>query len=161
MSEGTPIDALESGDVKDAADSRAMQEIMRDMNLGNEQAASAPPTLQMNVSTPMPMPAHVMNTYTPPQQHQNYYVPVHDETPARAPKKNVWSTAVSMIRDPLVVGLLFFVLSLPVLHTFLAKYAGWAFAVGGQLSWLGLGAFSAITALIFGLYQGLTSMLGF
>ena len=73
-------------------------------------------------------------------------------------KKNFWSTTLERIRDPLFVSILVFVLSLPVLHTLLGKYASWAFAVGGQLSWLGLISLSLLSGLLFGTYKTVSDL---
>ncbi len=78
----------------------------------------------------------------------------------RPRRKNMWGSITEKLRDPLIVSIIVFVLSLPVLHTMLAKYVGWAFAVGGQLSWLGLIALSLLAGVIFGLTQGLTKLMG-
>ena len=62
--------------------------------------------------------------------------------------------------DPLIVAVLMFTLSLPVLQTFLSKYATWAFSLGGQLSWLGLIAKSLLAGVVFALYKTAAAALG-
>ena len=93
------------------------------------------------------------------QQQQPSFVPYDDE-PTNAPKKNVWSNILDRLVDPLIVAVLIFTLSLPVLQTFLSKYATWAFSLGGQLSWLGLIAKSVLGAVLFALYKMAGSALG-
>jgi hypothetical protein len=80
---------------------------------------------------------------------QTMYVPVEDEPRPTKRRKNIWSTFLEGLRDPILVACIVFVVSLPVLQTYVGKYAGWAFAVGGQLSWLGLIAKSALAGILF------------
>lgn len=162
-SDGTSIDALESGDVSNTADAGRMAAILRDMNSSGadvpnvQQQQPLPPQL----SLPPPQPARSL---PPVANYSQQYVEegpryVQDE-PIQTKKKNIWTTIFDSIRDPLFVAILFFTLSLPAIHTFLGKYATWAFAVGGQLSWLGLFSLSAVAAIVFALYRGASSMLG-
>jgi hypothetical protein len=178
---GTPIDALESGNVPNAADASRMAEILRDMNAsGAEVAASAAPAVAPAAapSVPMPPPQMMpmaqmpmmpmgqmpmgmggmggMNGQIPMmvQQQQPNFVPYEEESHvAGPPKKNVWSNIFDNVIDPMFVAFLVFTLSLPVLQTFLSKYATWAFSVGGQLSWLGLIAKSLLAGVLFALYK--------
>jgi hypothetical protein len=158
MSDGTPLDALESGDVANAADASRVQAILQDMNASGADTGSAAPPMVSQGQQMMPPMAQGMPPMMPPMgRQQQHYVPIEDE---RKPmKKNVWSTTLERIRDPLFVSLLVFALSLPVLHTFLGKYASWAFAVGGQLSWLGLIALSLLAGLLFGTYKTASDLL--
>jgi len=182
-SEGTPIDAIDSGEVPNTADAALMQSILRDMNASGaevdggsddrpmppqqmqqppppqftnmpQQFANMPPMTQMGLP---PMPGGFQGN--PSMNH----MPSFKMEPAgekRTKKRNIWATILDRIRDPLVVALLVFVVSLPALHTLIGKYATWAFAVGGQLSWLGLLALSAATGLTFGLYKTGTELVG-
>ena len=72
----------------------------------------------------------------------------------------MWSNLLDNLFDPLVVAILVFTLSLPVLQTFLSKYATWAFSLGGQLSWLGLIAKSVLAGVLFALYKMGAAALG-
>jgi len=180
---GTPIDALESGNVPNAADASRMAEILRDMNAsGAEVAAGAPSVADVSAqqAAPMPPPQMMpmaqmpmmpmgqmpigmggmgmggMNGQIPMmvQQQQPNFVPYEEESHiAGPPKKNVWSNIFDNVIDPMFVAFLVFTLSLPVLQTFLSKYATWAFSVGGQLSWLGLIAKSLLAGVLFALYK--------
>lgn len=164
MSDGTPIDALESGDVEHSADASRVQAILQDMNASGADvgAPGSPMPQQSQMMPPMghqmpPMMLHPMAGAQHPQGRSSQYVPIDDEE--RKPmKKNVWSTMLGRIQDPLFVSLLVFILSLPVLHIFLGKYASWAFAVGGQLSWLGLIALSLLAGLLFGTYKTVSDL---
>jgi hypothetical protein len=169
MSEGTPLDALETGDVSNEADSARMAQILQDMNAsggagGDVQPPMMPPQPMppMLSMQPMMQQRQYQQQQQQQQQHQQQhkgYIPVAEEE-YRPRKKNVWSNIVERLRDPIIVSILFFVLSLPMLHTQVAKIAGWAFAVGGQLSWLGLAAFSALAGLLFAVFQGGADLIG-
>ena len=153
MADGTPLDVIESGgSVDNAADAARMAELMRDVNASD--LPDGPQMMNMpRVSAP-PM-RNVPRQAAPPPA----YTPVDDDYKPR--RKNVWGNISGKLRDPLIVSVIVFALSLPVLHTMLAKYVGWAFAVGGQLSWLGLIALSLLAGVIFGLAQGISSLVGF
>jgi hypothetical protein len=151
MSEGTPLEALETGaDIPNTADAEKMAEIMREMNA---------------TQSPEPMPQRMVQA--PPMRgggppRMQNYEEVEEETYRPAQRKgNVWRSLTGKLRDPLFVSLLVFVLSLPILHTHLAKYASWAFAVGGQLSWIGLTALSLLAGVLFAGFQGVAHLVGF
>ena len=160
MADGTPLDALETGEIPNQADSAKMVEIMRDINASGNESAEMPPT--MHISQQMPPPQMIQHAYAPPPAHlqQQYYTPVQEEE-YKPRKKNMWSNLTAKLRDPLFVTILFFVLSLPILHTQLAKYAGWAFAVGGQFNYVGLLALSLVGGISFGLFQSIADIAGF
>ena len=181
-SEGTPIDAIDSGDVPNTADAALMQSILRDMNASGAQVDASAAPQQMAppqyVQQPpqfapqqqqqfMNMPPAMSQMGLPPMPGGGYQAMPPQMPPfmmdggeKRAKKRNIWGTILDRIRDPIVVALLVFVLSLPALHTVLGKYATWAFAVGGQLSWLGLLALSAFAGTSFGLYKAGSDLLG-
>jgi hypothetical protein len=160
MADGTPLDILESGqEVDNAADAERMAQLMRDVNASGG-LPEAPQTMNMPRIGAPPMrsaPASAM-TRSPPPQPQSY-TPMDEEYRPR--RKNMWGTITARLRDPLLVSVIVFILSLPVLHTQLAKYAGWAFAVGGQLSWIGLIAMSLLSGVVFGVSQGMANLVGF
>jgi hypothetical protein len=186
--EGTPIDALESGNVPNSADASRMAQILQDMNASGAEVAGVPPmggaTLRVPQNELMPqaplqqvlpphsgipmagmtgqMPPMVQQQMPPPPQNSQF-VPYDDEHTGVAggggPRKNAWGTFLERLTDPLVVAVLIFALSLPALHTFGSKYATWAFAVGGQLSWLGLMSKALLGGLLFWLYKSAASFL--
>jgi hypothetical protein len=159
MSEGTPIDAIENGDVADAADTQHMQAILADMNASGADIANGPGIPQ--AQQPMPpmrgggMPP--MYNPMPPAPQQRQYV---DDGPIAVPHKKTTSSVLERIVDPLVVAVILFILSLPVLHTYAARYVSWGFAIGGQLSWLGLIALSLVGGALFGIYRTGRDILG-
>lgn len=162
MSDGTSLDELDKGDIPNAADAARMAEIMRDIDNtggggaggGGNQNQHAPPTLRVGQMPQMPP---TMDRLPPPIQARMGYEPIHEENSQpyypqlpREAKRNIWGSITGMIREPVIVAILMFVLSLPVLHTYGSKFVPWAFAVGGQLSWLGLGFLSLIAGILFG-----------
>lgn len=158
MSEGTPIDAIENGEVADAADSQHMQAILADMNASGADIANspgmAPPQGQQPMMPMRPQHPPMYNPNPQPIQQRHY---VNDEP---APRKRGGVSLLDRISDPIMVAILIFVLSLPVLHTYGARYASWAFAIGGQLSWLGLVALSLVGGALFGIYRASRDILG-
>ena len=167
MSEGTPIDAIERGDVADAADAHHMQAILADVNASGADIANGGPDMQMSQGEQPRMPMRPMHPpmYNPNQHHQQQHQQQQHQQQQRhyVDEPAVRSKSVSFldrITDPIVVAVLIFVLSLPVLHTYGARYASWAFAIGGQLSWLGLIALSLIGGVLFGTYRASRDILG-
>jgi hypothetical protein len=163
---GTPLEALETGEVANAADASRMANILRDMNAsGADVVSTNVPREQLGMPMqpmpPMQMATSGMSNPLPPMMtHQPQYIPVEEEQESYAPvRKNIWSRILETILDPLFVGILVLVLSLPVLHTVLGKYASWAYVLGGQLSWAGLLVKSLVAALLFGLYRALSDFL--
>lgn len=165
---GTSLEDLDRGDVKNTADTEHMAAIVREMNASGAyvEGSGKAPSMQMppmQAMQPMPPMMHGMGMppSMPPMPPMPNYVHVEEDAPAeyRPKKKNLWSTVVDQIRDPMFVAVLVFVLSLPVLHTLIGKYATWAFAVGGQLSWLGLLLKSVLAGILFGVYRVAMSLL--
>lgn len=167
MSDGTSLEDLERGQIENTADAARMREILQDIDAPS--ASSAPhgsiPSLPqgagpMRMAPPMPPTLHMPSMYNPNIPPQ--YVPIADEDDEKRPSKrkgNIWSTILDRIQDPIVIFLLIFALSFPALHTQVAKYASWAYGVGGQLSWLGLAVISFLGAIIFALYRGVRDLL--
>lgn len=155
--EGTPIDVLESGgSVDHAADAERMAELMRDVNAVSGDLPQTPQTLNMPLAPAPPMRNTTRQGSPPPPTSQ--YTPMEEEYRPR--RKNIWGNVTDKLKGPLIVSIIVFVVSLPVLHTIMAKYVGWAFAVGGQLSWLGLIAMSLLAGVAFGTTQVVMSLVG-
>ena len=179
-SEGTPIDALETGNVPNSADAARMAQIMQDINASGGEIAGVPQNelmpQQQQRAPPQMLPPHtgipmdgmtgqmpgmmLQQQQVPQQQQHSQFVPYDDEPVHGAhPRKNAWGTFMERLTDPLVVAMLIFVLSLPALQTFGSKYVPWAFAIGGQLSWLGLIAKAVFGGLLFWVYKSAASFL--
>ena len=166
---GTSLEDLETGKVDQSADSDHMAAIIREMNASGAHVDSGaskahmqqmqhmqhmPPMQGMQPMPPM-MPGMGSGMGMPAMPPMPNYVHVDEDAAVeyRPKKKNLWSSVIEQVRDPIFIAVLVFVLSLPVLHTFIGKYASWAFAVGGQLSWLGLILKSVLAGLLFGVYR--------
>lgn len=180
MSEGTPINAIESGDVPNAADAAIMKSILNEMNASGAEVNDETQPLQNHPTQHQQPPPQFTNMPPqfrdiPPQMSQMGLPPMPGAVPYHMPptfqpmnmamekrnkKKNIWSQILERIQDPIVVTILIFLLSLPAFHTVAGKYASWAFAVGGQLSWLGLFALSVLGGLLFSVYKGVVGFLG-
>ena len=154
MADGTSLESLETGDIQNTADAARMAEIMRDINASGPGGGLPDTPQSMNMprvaAGPMRASGNSVAQAPPPQ-----YTPVEDEYRPR--RKNIWGSITERLRDPLIVSLLIFILSLPILHTQIAKVAPWAYAVGGQLSWIGLFAVSLLGGALFGVSQGVLS----
>jgi len=173
---GTPIDALETGQVQTSADAARMAEILRDMNAsgadvgggsvgGSHNEYTQPPPSQLPPHTGVPMGG--MNGPLPPmiQQHVQQHVQQQKPHPnfvpyeeTVGPRRNVWGTFLERLMDPLVVAVLVFVLSLPALQTLSSKWVPWAFAIGGELSWLGLFCKALVAGGLFAFYKSVSSL---
>jgi hypothetical protein len=153
--EGTSLADLEAGNgVADAADAERMAAIMREVNASGG-ATDAP---EIAAAPHIPAPPMRPSAPAPPTYQQHYVeVPEQEYKPRR---RNAWATVTEKIRDPIIVSLLVFALSLPIVHTHVAKYASWAFAVGGQLSWLGLIALSLLAGVLFAGISGGAALIG-
>jgi hypothetical protein len=166
---GTSLEELENGDVSNTADENRMAAILADMNASGAEVASG---INMPARQPMPpmqpMASNQMSMQMPPLMYnpnppmKNNYVPIQDSAPKRPAikKKNIWSSIIDTVRDPLVVAFIVFIISLPALHTFAGKYAGWAYVLGGQLSWLGLIAKAVLGGALFAVYRIGVGLLG-
>ena len=64
-------------------------------------------------------------------------------------KKNFASSLLDFIREPFFVGIIIVILSIPVLHTHVARYVPMLYSAGGMLSWFGLCALGLTGALLF------------
>lgn len=175
MPQSTPLDKIETNDVPDgqASDEERVQRIIREMNSGDDQQPEAPgpsygqqqepqaythreqgpPMYQPLPGAPMmgrPMP---MGGYAP-----QYDAPAQAQAHEAAPepvvaKKNVFAHITDALKLPIVVALVFFLFSLPVVDLHLAKYAPWAFSAGGNLSIPGLAVKALAAGAVMGLYD--------
>jgi hypothetical protein len=127
--QGTSLESLESGEVANTADAERMAAILRDMNAAAEEESH----------DREPMPSMVPRMPMPPTNPEppTYAEPVTKQI-AKPRRSNFFATVFEKIKEPLIVACLMFILSLPGFHTAAAKVVPWAFAVGGELSYIGL-----------------------
>jgi hypothetical protein len=179
MPQSTPLDKIETNDIPDgqASDEERVQRIIREMNSGDEQQpseapgpsyrqqqqepetysqqAQGPPMYQPLPGAPMMGRPMAMGGYAPqydaPAQGQPQ---VHEAAPEPVvAKKNVFAHITDALKLPIVVALVFFLFSLPVVDLHLAKYAPWAFSAGGNLSIPGMAVKALAAGAVMGLYD--------
>jgi hypothetical protein len=179
MSEGTSLEDIETGNIANTADDAVMNAILSDMNAIEEPQVPVytppppqqPPQPQFPqlppppYQQPDPFPQqyqpepHYFEQHSPQSQYQQQaqqqaiYEAVEEPVPTTSLKKNSWSLLFQDLHDPLFVGLLVTLFSLPALHTWLAKRLSWAYKVGGSLSWIGFLLQFALVAGIFVTYR--------
>jgi hypothetical protein len=157
--QGTSIEDIELGKVENVADEDKIDAILADMNVEHAppqyMQQQMPPQYQqmpprMAMQQRQPMPPSFQDMYEEPEEAEpeppKYKV-------AKKVKRNRWSISLDGVMDPIVVGILVILLSLPVLHTWAGKHVGWAYKLGGELSWPGLLVIGVLGALLFGLYR--------
>ncbi len=186
--EGTSLEDIETGNVAHTADDAVMNAILSDMNaieapVQQQAPVYIPPPQQQEYQPPqMPQYQEPMQFMQPepsfsggfgqyedsqqyqqvaqqPQHQQQAHYEEVNETVAPL-KKNSWSLLFDDLRDPLIVGLLVSLFSLPALHTWLAKRLTWAYKVGGSLSWIGFLIQFALVAGIFATYKQIMKVTG-
>jgi len=68
-------------------------------------------------------------------------------------KKNIWAHITDALKLPFVVSVVFFLLSLPIVDVYLAKYASWAFSSGGTLTMAGIAVKALVAGSVMGIYD--------
>ena len=176
----TPLNKIESNEVSEppTSDDDRVKRILADMNAGPEEqpqeqshdeapGRQAPPQYEYQPEQQqMAMPPHMMPAGHPmmgrpmPQQMMQQPPPQYEEqapepvpTPPAPAKKNVFAHITDALKLPVVVALVFFLLSLPVVDLYLSRYAHWAFSAGGNLSIAGLAVKALAAGLIMGVYD--------
>ena len=186
MSQSTPLDKIEQ-DVSEnngASDAMRVQRILQEINGGGDEAPGAQDqqTYQPQQQQQQQQPNYPM--YRPPnmmpqqplmgpgmvpyqQQHEMHEQQRQPQEEMQAPapvpaapaKKNVWAHITDALKLPVVVAVVFFLLSLPVVDVYLSKYAHWAFSSGGQLSIAGIALKAAVAGSVLGVYDTLDSFI--
>lgn len=181
--QGTSIEDIEMGNVKNEADSEAMRQILTDMNVTDESTNRQQPQMQMQMPMPMASPEYSTNMASMPQQPQmtrqrqpfsQHYPPrmqIHEydeepEEPTSTPKykkvkpimkKNKWSELFETLKEPLFIGILVTLLLIPKVHTVGSKYAPWAYTIGGQLGWIGIAICAVLAMSVWSVYKFFTN----
>ena len=102
----------------------------------------------------------MMQQQGPPEMAiKEQYNDDEEELPAPPVKKNIWAHITDFLKLPLVVSVVFFLLNLPIMDVYLAKYAHWAFSSGGHLSMLGLALKALAAGTIMGLYDTIDKLI--
>uniref|UniRef100_A0A6C0DTD2 Uncharacterized protein n=1 Tax=viral metagenome TaxID=1070528 RepID=A0A6C0DTD2_9ZZZZ len=160
MPQSTPLEKIETNEIPDgqASDEERVQRIIHEMNSGDaEPVAPGPAYHQQGPPQYQPMPGNpVMGR---PMAYQAQYDAPVQQQPAPEPadpvvaKKNIFAHITDAFKLPLVVAIVFFLFSLPVVDLHLAKYVPWAFSSGGHLSIPGLAIKALAAGAVMGLYD--------
>jgi hypothetical protein len=93
--------------------------------------------------------------------------PFHGPAAATAPalpqvsKQSDWKSVLSeYIRGPVAVAIIIFFLNLPVVTSMLSRYASWMYLSSGEISIGGLLVKALLGAVLFTVYQGVSSFVG-
>lgn len=169
MPQSTPLEKIETNDIPDgqASDEERVQRIIHEMNSGDAEPEAPGPSYQQQQGPPQyqPLPgnpnmgrpmAYPPQYDAPAQQMQMQMqqpAPVQEPAEPVAAKKNIFAHITDAFKLPLVVAIVFFLFSLPVVDLHLAKYAPWAFSAGGHLSIPGLAIKALAAGTVMGLYD--------
>ena len=187
MPASTPLDKIDTDAVPDnqASDEDRVQRIIQEMNGGADREPPGRGEEQEHPSQqmmpPPQQPMHYMQQGGPPMQPNFAQMPPHmyqqlmqqeprqekekekereQEKQVEEPvKKNIWAHITDVLKLPFVVTIVFFLLSLPVVDTYLAKYASWAFSSSGTLTLYGIAVKAVGAGAIMGVYDTLDKII--
>lgn len=171
-----------------ASDEDRVQRIIQEMNGGSDREPpgrgeemehpsqqippSAPPQyMQQQGGMPMhppnfpQMPPHMYQQMMQQQQQmeeprrERSHEPEPEKHVEEPVKKNIWAHITDILKLPFVVTIVFFLLSLPVVDTYLAKYASWAFSSSGTLTLYGIAVKAVSAGAIMGVYDTLDKVI--
>ena len=173
MPQSTPLDKIDSHDGQ-PSDEERVKRIIQEMNAPNDSPGDSHPQGQQQAPPQqyqqepqyqqMPPPQYQPQYQQMPpqymqQQQQHVQRQVEEEELVKeepvAVKKNIWAHIADVLKLPFVVAIVFFLLSLPVVDVYLAKYASWAFSSGGTLTLAGIAVKSLTAGSIMGIYDTL------
>jgi len=170
MPQSTPLEKIETNEIPDgpASDEERVQRIIHEMNSGDAEPEAPGPSYQQQQQGPpqyQPMPgnpvmgrpmAYQQQDDAPvqqQQQQQQQQQPMPEPVEPVVAKKNIFAHITDAFKLPLVVAIVFFLFSLPVVDLHLAKYVPWAFSSGGHLSIPGLAIKALAAGTVMGLYD--------
>jgi hypothetical protein len=174
MPSSTPLDKIETNNIpdKEASDEERVSRIIQEMNSngsspgtqqqeahGQEQIDRIPSSTRY-VSDPViqPHPSEMVYNSVPERTREPVNKIEEPSVPAPA-KKNIWAHISDILKIPVVVAVIFFVLSLPIVDTYLAKYASWAFSNNGTLNMTGLAVKALGAGTVTGVYETLDKLI--
>lgn len=175
MLKSTPLNKIEENDIpdKEASDEERVSRIIQEINGGDaegqhkipggsqENEMNQMPTATRYVpdSVMQPHPSELMND----MQMRGREIPdinkPEEPVPVASSKKNVWAHITDIFKLPVIVGVIFFVLSLPIVDVYLAKYANWAFSNSGTLNMTGLAVKALGAGAIMGVYETIDKLI--
>ena len=166
MPVSTPLDKIDSHD--DApSDEERVKRIIQEMNNGDspgENEHILQQQQQQQQQQPQQQYQQQQQQYQQPQQQYQQQMQYQQqpsqqqdvETVKEEPlisKKNVWAHITDALKLPFVVAVVFFLLSLPIIDVYLAKYVNWAFSSGGTLTMAGLAVKALTAGAVMGVYD--------
>ena len=178
MPQSTPLEKIDSPE-EAPSDEERVKRIIQEMNNTNEGPGSSPGNDQ---GPPQYASEQVQYQQTQGPQYQQMqggpqyqpmqggpqYRPMYMDKPGKQEqeqeqeqvkeepvviKKNIWAHITDALKLPFVVSIVFFLLSLPIVDVYLAKYASWAFSSGGTLSMAGIAVKALVAGSVMGIYD--------
>ena len=90
--------------------------------------------------------------------HGPMAVPISGPLPKNpAPSSDIRSAILKQLRGPLAVAIVVFFLNMPVVTSVLSRYASWMYLSSGEISIGGLFIKALLAAMLFAVYQGVSS----
>jgi hypothetical protein len=176
MPQSTPLEKIDSPE--DApSDEERVKRIIQEMNNTNEGPGPSPgnndqgppqyvpeqyqqqggPQYQQGPPQYQPMPMQGGPQYMERQGHSQEQRHVEEPEPVKEEpvivKKNIWAHITDALKLPFVVSIVFFLLSLPIVDVYIAKYASWAFSSGGTLTMAGIAVKALVAGSVMGIYD--------
>lgn len=171
MPTSTPLDKIDDVTVPDnnSTDEERVQRIIQEMNGGGNNEPPGREEMQEHPSQQLPpqnMAYHAMQMpmgQNMPMYNPHYQQQTHQQEPEKpveetVVKKNIWAHITDVLKLPFVVTVVFFLLSLPIVDTYLAKYANWAFSSSGTLTLYGIAVKAVGAGAIMGVYDTLDKL---
>ena len=163
----TPLESL-SDSQGPPADEERVRRILADLNGEPQRIITEPPnsvstgTLRMDPGTAR---ANVIGNSTPTmadfhamfQQMSPGAVPQASAPPQVVKADPSWRDyAYQILRAPIAVAVIVFLLNLPITTGIMSKYASWMYLSTGEISVVGLLVKSLLAGSLFALYQGIS-----
>jgi hypothetical protein len=178
MPQSTPLDKIEADTIpdKEASDEERVSRIIQEMNSDGDGSAPGVPEMheqqqQQQQQQFNRIPNSTRYVADPLQQPHPSQMMYNDERPVDLPvnkieepvptvsKKNIWAHITDIFKIPVIVSVIFFVLSLPIVDVYLAKYASWAFSNNGTLNMTGLAVKALGAGAIMGVYETIDKLI--
>jgi hypothetical protein len=174
MPQSTPLEKIDSPE-EAPSDEERVKRIIQEMNNTNEGPGPSPgnneqgppqyapeqyqqqgaPQYQQGPPQYHPMPNHYVErerkSHSQDEDRSVEAEPVKEEPVVV--KKNIWAHITDALKLPFVVSIVFFLLSLPIVDVYLAKYANWAFSSGGTLTMAGIAVKALVAGSVMGIYD--------
>lgn len=172
MPQSTPLEKIDSPE-EAPSDEERVKRIIQEMNNTNEGPGPSPgnndqgppqyapeqyqqqgaPQYQQGPPQYQPMPMQGGPQYIERQEPRHVEEPEPVKEEPVIVKKNIWAHITDALKLPFVVSIVFFLLSLPIVDVYIAKYASWAFSSGGTLTMAGIAVKALVAGSVMGIYD--------